>query len=761
MAVTERKASEKNGCTPFSYNKTKNMRKIFLITFLCLFTNLWAWNTRRIEVDGIYYFIYNGSSDASVTYGDEKYKGSLVIPSTLYLNNILHVKGIDNRAFENCTELKDITIPSSVTSIDDDAFDGCDNLTDINVSEHSIFFTSVAGVLYNKEMTELIRYPGGKRNSSYVIPNTVTELGKNAFSYCRGLKDIIIPRSITDIGTSTFTGANLYNVYLYGQPKITPKLWGLHSEVNLYAHHSQIDLIKSKWSGRVLPIDPYFIEVVETYMTAIVIRLNKNEHSPLRGTITKITDGYNSEFIDNKDGTYTVTGLNPNREYYIDLCFTTEDGDVIDFYKSAKTAPCEMSLSLDDTTQTSLTLSNIKVPDGDKYASLEEFGIQINGKDYKYQGNPIKVTGLTPNYSYSIYPYAYYSGNKVLGESVVCSTLGVSPTFSNYIKGPTTYKCSGSYDIGNASLKKEFFTIDRKEYEGNSVIITGLEPNREYTVYYSVMTNEGSTETVSKTFTTPNITLTPLQPKGVSDKCSIVAASTNISEDETSVGFQWKKYDAPESLKPSEGYAAIYNGQLEGYIKNLQPTSYYNVRAFYKSAAEKYYYSDWVTFDPSDFSYFEPTVHTYEATNVTSSSVMVKGYVLAGTDNILEQGFEYWPVSKSESNAKRINAVPSNDVSTIFATGQVMTATIKDLKPNTTYSFHSFVKTNTGVTYGEEMMFTTDYDTTGIDSLTDNSSEVMVVDYHDINGRKLNKIGNGITIIRYSDGSVRKVIVAN
>lgn len=65
------------------------------------------------------------------------------------------------------------------------------------------------------------------------------------------------------------------------------------------------------------------------------------------------------------------------------------------------------------------------------------------------------------------------------------------------------------------------------------------------------------------------------------------------------------------------------------------------------------------------------------------------------------------------------------------------------------------------MTYGEEMMFTTDYDTTGIDSLTNNSSEVMVVDYHDINGRKLNKIGNGITIIRYSDGSVRKVIVTN
>ena len=36
-----------------------------------------------------------------------------------------------------------------------------------------------------------------------------------------------------------------------------------------------------------------------------------------------------------------------------------------------------------------------------------------------------------------------------------------------------------------------------------------------------------------------------------------------ISEEEMNVGFQWKKYDAPSSLAPKEGYAAIYNGQLE------------------------------------------------------------------------------------------------------------------------------------------------------------------------------------------------------
>lgn len=333
----------------------------------------------------------------------------------------------------------------------------------------------------------------------------------------------------------------------------------------------------------------------------------------------------------------------------------------------------------------------------------------------------------------------------------------MSPKIKGSFDGPTAYKAHGSYYLGTATLKDAILYFDGKKYEGNDVYITGLNPDTKYTVEYVVTTNEGSTETDRQTITTPALELTTLQPKGVSERCSIVAATTNICDDEPNVGFQWKKYDAPESLKPSEGYAAIYDGQLEGYIKNLQPTSYYKVRAFYKSATDKYYYGDWVTFDPSDFSYFEPTVHTYEATDVTSTSVKVKGYVLAGTENIIEQGFEYWPVNISQSKVMRVVAA-ENNVSTIFSTGQVMTATLTDLQPNTTYRFRSFVKTASGMTYGEEQMLTTAYDPTGIGGVETSSSEITVVGYYDINGRKLDGIGNGITIVRYSNGSVRKVV---
>lgn len=326
--------------------------------------------------------------------------------------------------------------------------------------------------------------------------------------------------------------------------------------------------------------------------------------------------------------------------------------------------------------------------------------------------------------------------------------------------GPTSISATVTYDKGDAHVSETGFT---DQGTGNSLVLTGLTPNTSYTVEYYVKTEEGSYENAKQTFTTPSLELTTLQPRCVSSTCAIVAAETNMTDDEINAGFQWRKYDAPEELKSSEGYAAIYGGQLEGYIKNLQSASYYNVRAFYKSAEGKYYYGDWVTFDPSDFSYFEPTVHTYAATDVTHNSVRVKGYVLAGTENIDEQGFEYWPVNGSATNALRIQATTKaavSDVHTVLATGQVMTAELRDLQPETTYCCRAFVKTATGTVYGEEQTFTTEADLTGIDYIvTEEAAAPTVTGYYDMLGRKSATPHHGVNIVRYSNGTTRKVFM--
>ena len=114
------------------------------------------------------------------------------------------VTSIGGSAFEYCTGLTSITIPNSVTSIGRYAFDGCTGLTSINVASGNNYYSDNNGVLFNKKKTELIRYPEGKSQTSYTIPNSVTSIGYGAFEYCTGLTSITIPNSVTSIGYEAF-----------------------------------------------------------------------------------------------------------------------------------------------------------------------------------------------------------------------------------------------------------------------------------------------------------------------------------------------------------------------------------------------------------------------------------------------------------------------------------------------------------------------------------------------------------------------------
>ena len=115
---------------------------------------------------------------------------------------------IRSNAFWDCDALTSIAIPYSVTNIQDQAFRGCNSLNSINVDSENPNYTSVDGVLFNKEATELIQYPAGKNNTSYSIPNSVTSIGKYAFYDCNNLTSVEIPNSVTLIGWGAFCGCD-------------------------------------------------------------------------------------------------------------------------------------------------------------------------------------------------------------------------------------------------------------------------------------------------------------------------------------------------------------------------------------------------------------------------------------------------------------------------------------------------------------------------------------------------------------------------
>ena len=108
------------------------------------------------------------------------------------------VTTIEDYTFAFCTSLKSITIPSSVVTIGDNPFVGCH----ADLHNKSKAFVYEDNVLFNKDKTTIISYRS--KETSYIIPDSVTSIGTQAFRGNESLKNIIIPNSVTSIGTYAF-----------------------------------------------------------------------------------------------------------------------------------------------------------------------------------------------------------------------------------------------------------------------------------------------------------------------------------------------------------------------------------------------------------------------------------------------------------------------------------------------------------------------------------------------------------------------------
>lgn len=112
--------------------------------------------------------------------------------------------------FSNCTSLESITIGSGIENLGNGWIDSCRRLANIIVSPENKTYSSVDGVLFNKDKSELLAYPIGNKRSSYTIPDGVEKIGKKAFYGCRYIESLTIPVSVAEIEASAL--GNCYDI---------------------------------------------------------------------------------------------------------------------------------------------------------------------------------------------------------------------------------------------------------------------------------------------------------------------------------------------------------------------------------------------------------------------------------------------------------------------------------------------------------------------------------------------------------------------
>lgn len=214
------------------------MRKRIVLCFMAFLPLIV--NAYDVEIDGIYYFLNKNAKTAEVAAGDVVYSGNVIIPEEFTYEGVNYIvtsiwyqvfmknstvtsitipgsiKTIETWQFEECSNLKSITLGYGVETLSYQAFLGCNSLESIDIPNsvtslgQQVFSgcTSLKSVTIGNGVTSigLSAFGGCRSLKSVSLGNSVTKIGSYAFSSCSSLESIFIPNSVTSIGNGCFSG---------------------------------------------------------------------------------------------------------------------------------------------------------------------------------------------------------------------------------------------------------------------------------------------------------------------------------------------------------------------------------------------------------------------------------------------------------------------------------------------------------------------------------------------------------------------------
>lgn len=703
-----------------------------------------------------------------------------------------NVTTIKNNAFNDCKALKTITLPASLCTFENTSwsgnsiFSGCSALKSILVEAGNKYFESDGTALYNKAKDTLICFPAGV--TGVVVPQSVKTIGEKAFCGCDSLQNIMFEDGVSDLVIEQYAFENCKNINrLVITSGIKETKYGAFNDAHInklvittthprsfyeyyllrdntietiYAPASDLSIIKNLKSSTLIPLDAIYVASDITIGSrSIVFKLVKNEE--LSGLDELPVNTYpcvkigNKEIEADENGRYVHAGLAPDREFTYTISAKDSQGENVGsaYSFTKETASLFKSFTL-NSGQTYVASSNIRLNVDPEMEQPDEcrfvYGYSYTKScDLKYSDEvqSIKFTGFWPSTTVTLNYQELKDGKVTYSKeyNIMTKDMGLSAEFGKIT--PTSYTMTGSRNktYHDAEVVDEGWTLDRETItqHGSTLHVTGCEPESYVNAGYAVMVKNGSETKLyyyspSQSMQLPALTLeTVTEAKATSNTVALICATTNIDDEEANTGFEWRRYDAPDLVPSSKANCPVVDGVMTGALRNLSASTYYKFRPFYKAESGKTWYGEWSAFGTADaYVYFDPTVRTYAVVCHDENSATVSGFIIAGSDDIKEQGFEYWKRDDAYATAKHATATTDDNThQTVVATGQRMSAVLQNLEPNTTYIVRAYVTTEHGTTYGEEQIFSTPYSTAIGEVELDEA-------YSDHLAAKVTKVGN-------------------
>ncbi len=201
------------------------------------------------------------------------FSGSLDVDDLVLPENL---EEIGESAFANC-KIKNLYIKSGLNTIGNESLDWIKNLESITVDEGNQSFSSKDGVLFDKDKTELIKYPSNNPRKEYTIPQSVVKVSDCAFNYSMNLEKIRVGENVSDIAYYALNSCN-YKTYVYAYKNSAAYQAAKESSCNVIALDDNYKMYFDTVEGGSILYDEKNGEIIDCddFVTSVDISNNIN-----------------------------------------------------------------------------------------------------------------------------------------------------------------------------------------------------------------------------------------------------------------------------------------------------------------------------------------------------------------------------------------------------------------------------------------------------------------------------------------------------